>query len=525
MTTTTSILSTNSAHLADSRYAWMRLFAVLLLMTIGSGAMYVIAVVLPPVQAEFGVARADASLPYTLMMVGFGLGGVAMGKLADRCGVMVVAMIGAVGLGLGYVAAGMAGSLTTFALAHGILLGALGSSTTFAPLVADTSLWFVRRRGIAVAICASGNYVAGAVWPPIVQHFVEVVGWRQTYLGLGAFSFVAMIGAVGLGAGFVAAGMAGSLTAFALAHGILLGALGSSTTFAPLVADTSLWFVRRRGIAVAICASGNYLAGAVWPPIVQHFVEIAGWRQTYVGLGAFSFVTMSLLALALRPRPPALAAEEVTQGSGGVVPSTRPFGLSMGHAQGLLCIAGVACCVAMAMPQVHIVAYCGDLGYGAARGAQMLSLMLGAGIVSRLVSGLICDRIGGLRTLLLGSVLQGIALLLFLPFDGLVSLYVISALFGLFQGGIVPSYAIIVREHFPAAEAGARVGTVIMATLFGMALGGWMSGKVFDLTGSYHAAFLNGIVWNLLNLTIALFLLGRMRTQRGRTRGLAGAAK
>jgi len=159
------------------------------------------------------------------------------------------------------------------------------------------------------------------------------------------------------------------------------------------------------------------------------------------------------------------------------------------------------------MPQVHIVAYCADLGYGSARGAQMLSLMLACGIVSRLVSGVICDRIGGLRTLLLGSVLQGLALLLFLPFDGLVSLYVVSALFGLFQGGIVPSYAIIVREHFPPAEAGARVGTVIMCTLFGMALGGWMSGKVFDLTGSYHAAFLNGIGWNLLNLSIALFLL------------------
>ena len=177
----------------------------------------------------------------------------------------------------------------------------------------------------------------------------------------------------------------------------------------------------------------------------------------------------------------------------------------------LLSIAGIGCCVAMSMPQVHIVAYCGDLGYGAARGAEMLSLMLACGIVSRLVSGAICDRIGGLRTLLLGSVLQGMALLLFLPFDGLVSLYVISALFGLFQGGIVPSYAIIVREHFPAAEAGARVGTVLMATLFGMALGGWMSGKVFDLTGSYHAAFINGIGWNLLNLSIVLFLLHRVR--------------
>jgi MFS family permease len=379
-------------------------------MTIGSGAMYVIAVVLPAVQAEFGAARADASLPYTLLMIGFGLGGIAMGKLADRFGVMVVVLIGA----------------------------------------------------------------------------------------------------MGLAAGFVAAGLSNSLTLFALAHGVLLGAFGSAATFAPLIADTSLWFVKRRGIAVAICASGNYLGGAIWPPIVQHFVEVSGWRQTYIGLGIFCGLTMPLLAIMLRPRPPA-AAPDAARRASLVVPSTRPFGMSMGHAQLLLCIAGVACCVAMAMPQVHIVAYCGDLGYGAARGAEMLSLMLACGIVSRLVSGLICDRIGGLRTLLLGSVLQGLALLLFLPFDGLVSLYVISALFGLFQGGIVPSYAIIVREHFPAKEAGARVGTVIMATLFGMALGGWMSGKVFDLTGSYHAAFINGIGWNLLNLSIALTLMWRMR--------------
>ena len=188
-----------------------------------------------------------------------------------------------------------------------------------------------------------------------------------------------------------------------------------------------------------------------------------------------------------------------------------PFGMKTAKAQFLLCIAGVGCCVAMAMPQVHIVAYCGDLGYGAARGAEMLSLMLACGIVSRLVSGFVCDRIGGLRTLLLGSVLQGVALLLFLPFDGLASLYVIAALFGLFQGGIVPSYAIIVREHFPASEAGTRVGAVIMATMIGMALGGWLSGKIFDLTGSYHAAFINGIGWNLLNVSIILFLLYRVR--------------
>ena len=411
---------------SDSRYAWTRLLVVLALMTIGSGAMYVVAVVLPAVQAEFHVARADASLPYMLMMVGFGLGGIMMGRLADRFGVMVVVLIGAVGL------------------------------------------------------CT----------------------------------------------GFIVASRADTLMGFAIAHGLLLGALGSAATFAPLVADTSLWFVRRRGIAVAICASGNYLAGAVWPPIVQRFVETVGWRQTYLGLGLFCVVTMAPLALLLRPRPPSAVAAVATplQQQARPQPSTRPFGLALWQAQTLLCVAGVACCVAMAMPQVHIVAYCGDLGYGAARGAEMLSLMLASGIVSRLVSGMICDRIGGLRTLLLGSVLQGLALLLFLPFDGLLSLYMISALFGLFQGGIVPSYAIIVREHFPPAEAGARVGTVLMATLFGMALGGWMSGKVFDLTGSYHAAFINGIGWNLLNLLIALFLLGQWRGERRRRGAAPGLA-
>ena len=401
--------------LADSRQAWIRLSVALALMTIGSGAMYVVSVVLPSVQKEFNVARADASLPYTLLMIGFGIGGIFMGRLADKRGVML----------------------------------------------------------------------------PI------------------------LIGSVGLAAGFILAGLSGGIVAFAVVHGLLLGLAGSSATFAPLVADASLWFVKRRGTAVAICASGNYLAGAIWPPIVQHFVETVGWRQTYIGMGIFCAVTMPLLALLMRARPPALVAVEAGKRGAGT-PTMRPFGLSMNSAQALLCVAGVACCVAMSMPQVHIVAYCGDLGYGAAQGARMLSLMLAAGIVSRLISGVICDRIGGLRTLLLGSVLQGTALLLFLPFDSLASLYVISALFGLFQGGIVPSYAIIVREYFPPAEAGARVGTVLMCTLFGMALGGWMSGKVFDLTGSYHAAFLNGIAWNALNISIALFLLARTSGWIGR---------
>ena len=239
---------------------------------------------------------------------------------------------------------------------------------------------------------------------------------------------------------------------------------------------------------------------------MQHFIDSAGWRQTYIGIGLFCLAAMPPLALALRRRPsvPELpAAGSVTSVAG----SEGTLGLSPGALQALLCIAGVACCVAMSMPQVHIVAYCGDLGYGPARGAEMLSLMLGCGIVSRLTFGWISDHIGGLRTLLLGSTLQMIALVLFLPFKGLVSLYLVSALFGLFQGGIVPAYTLIVREHFTPREAGARVGTVLMATLFGMALGGWMSGAIFDLTGSYRAAFVNGIAWNLVNLAIVAALL------------------
>ena len=396
---------------AESGYAWLRLIGSLALMTLGGAGMYVVAVALPLIQTEFGVGRSDASLPYTATMIGFGLGGILMGRLADRFGVMVPVLIGTFGFGIGFIAAGSAGNL-----------------------------------------------------------------WQ-----------------------------------FALAQGLLIGFLGSSATFAPLVADTSLWFNRRRGIAVAICASGNYLAGALWPPVVQHFFDGGGWRQTYIGVGIFCFAAMLPLALVLRRKPPALAAA-LPGAPASVAP--HALGLQPRLLLVLLCTAGVACCVAMSMPQVHIVAYCGDLGYAAARGAEMLSLMLGFGIVSRLASGWISDRIGGLRTLLLGSTLQMIALALFLPAEGLTSLYVTSALFGLFQGGIVPSYAIIVREYFDPKVAGTTVSIVLTSTLVGMALGGWLSGALFDLTGSYRAAFFNGIGWNLLNIGIVVSLLLRSRKRR-----------
>jgi MFS family permease len=318
------------------------------------------------------------------------------------------------------------------------------------------------------------------------------------------FGIVAPVvcGIFALGVGYVAAAFAPNIIIFAAVH-TLIG-FGASATFGPLIADTSQWFTLRRGIAVALVSSGNYVGGAFWPPILHHFIAAEGWRSTHFGVGVFCALAMLPPLLALRRRAP---MQEVAA-TGGVAEAAS-LGLSPAALQVVLCLAGLSCCVAMSMPQVHIVAYCGDLGYGVARGAEMLSVMLGFGIFSRIGSGFIADRIGGVPTLLLSSVLQGVALFLYLFFDGLASLYIISALFGLFQGGIVPMYAIIVREYFSPQEAGTRLGIVLMATLFGMALGGWMSGVIFDLTGSYRAAFANGLLWNLVNVSIALWLLMR----------------
>jgi len=395
---------------ANAGYASLRLVTSLLLLTIGGSGMYASIVVLTPVIAEFGLSRSAASLPYFSAMIGFGLGGIMMGRLSDRYGVMLPVLAGGVGL-------------------------------------------------------AGGYFLAASTTSPLV---------------------------------------------FFIAHGLLIGFFGMSPSFAPLVADISHWFERRRGLAVAIVISGSYLAGAVWPPIIQYGFDQIGWRQTYWGLGIFCVVSNLVLAPLLYRRPPAAASAETGNAARH---SGRPLGFGPGALQCLLCTAGVACCAAMAMPQVHIMALAGDLGHAAARGAEMLALMLACGIVSRLTSGWISDRIGGLRTLLLGSGMQAVALVLFMPVDSLTGLYVMSALFGLTQGGIVPSYAIIIRSYFRPGEAGWRIATVMLATMIGMAFGGWMAGMLYDLTGSYDAAFINGIGFNILNMLIAAELLRRAGRQ------------
>jgi MFS family permease len=389
----------------DSGQAWVRLALALLIGSIGSVGMWSVVVVLPVVQAEFGATRGAVSLAFALTMLGFGVGGVATGRVTDRFGIVAAIALSISFLGLAYVLAGL-----------------------------STTLW----------------------------------------------QFIAV-------------------------H-VLIG-LGTSATFGPLMAEASHWFERYRGLAVTIVASGNYVGGTLWPPLVNWGIQTAGWRATHIAIGILCAVAMTLVLLVLR----AQIGRAARRSHANAPPPRVDLRLSTNTLTVMLCIASIACCVAMAMPQVHIVAYCGDLGYGVARGAEMLSLMMAFGVISRIGSGFLADRIGGIRTLLIGSVAQGFALLFYLFFDSLTSLYLISAMFGLFQGGIVPSYAIIVRESMPASEAATRVGIVILASVVGMSFGGWVSGVIFDATGSYAAAFLNGLVWNALNIIIVVSLLIRAR--------------
>jgi len=398
----------------DGRASWIRLGISLLAAAVGGGAMWSIVVLLPAMEAEFGVDRGEASLAYSATMIGFALGSLGVGRSVDRFGI--------------------------------------GPAMGVSALVA--------------ALAYAGSALTG------------------NFLVLAALQF-------------------------------LIG-VGGAATFGPLVADISLWFGRRRGVAVAVVAAGNYLAGVVWPLVLAPLVETHGWREATWVLAAAMVLLLGPLSLLLHARVPADAEGEAAAAAQA---ARRSAGFTPGGLQALLCVAGIACCLAMATPQIHVVAMCVDLGYGPTAGAGMLSLMLAGGIVSRLASGVIADKIGGAPTLLIGSVGQMISLALYLPFDGLVPLYIVSLIFGLSQGGVIPSYAIIVREMLPAREAGARVGLVIMATIFGMAAGGWMAGWIHDLSGSYKMAFLNGVAWNAVNIALISFLI--LKANKARPRAVA----
>ena len=394
----------------DGVHSWIRLAICMLIGTIANVGLWSMVVVLPAVQEDFGVLRADVSLAFTLNMIGFGVGNLVIGRYLDKLGITLPLILASLVLGSGYILSSFTQSILVFSI-------------------------------------------------------------LQTLVGMGA-----------------------------------------SCSFGPVLADISHWFERRRGIAIASVAAANYLAGAVWPSIISAIVSAYDWRTAFQVIGLICILLVGPLAMLLRAKPPATRSANLDQPR--MVSSLSPRAL-----QTILVIAGVACCVAMAMPQLHIVAYCVDLGFGAGIGAEMLSLMLVGGLISRLGFGLLADRIGGVKTVLISSGLQCLSLILYIPYDGLVSLYVVSLIFGLSQGGIVSTYAIIVREYLPAKEAGQRVGIVVLATVVGMAFGGWMSGWIYDLAGSYQTAFLNGIAWNLVN--IAMMLLIYFRSGRAATQNAA----
>ena len=375
-------------------------------MTIAMAGMYASIMVLEPATRDFGIGRGAGSLPFTLYMIGFGLGNIVLGRIMDRFGIAPLALGGAVFLPAGLYIASTADNLALFTVSLAVLCGFLGGGFAFGPLVADVSQWFHRRRGLAVGIVISGSYVAGAIWPPVLQGWIDAQGWRQSFVDL---------------------------------------AMVCALTMIPL----SLVYLRRHPVE----------------PDGDDPARLREWK--------------------------------------------RPLGLGRSQLQGLLCIAGIGCCVAMAMPQIHIVPHVIDLGFRPIDGAYMLGLMLGFGIVSRIASGWLSDRIGGLNTLLLGAGLQALVIASFLVVDSLPGLYLISVAFGLSQGGIVPSYTIIIRRYFRASEAGRRIGLAFVATTGGMALGGWMAGILYDITGSYTWSFLNAIGFNVLTLGIALFLIQR----------------
>jgi len=385
-------------------YPLIRLATVLALMTLGCSAMYAGVMVLEPLALELDTGRGNSSLIYGTFMIGFALGGVFMGRLADRMGIMIPALIGS----------------------------------------------------------------------------------------------------LALPAGFYLAAHASSILEICLAFSLLCGFLGSSFSMAPLIADISHWFSRRRGLAVGIAFSGSYVAGAIWPPILQRMFDAQGWRESFVDLALLTLILMALLSLLLYPRSP---INEQLPTASSANSSLTNSAISAGTLQSLIYLAGFGCCVAMAMPQVHIVPYVMDLGHPAIRGAEMLGLMLGFGVISRIGSGWLSDRIGGLATLVLGSALQLAVLIAFLTGNSLVFLYGISIAFGLSQGGIVPSYTIILRAFFPPKQAGWRISTSFLFTVAGMAFGGWIAGLLYDLTGSYTVSFLNAIGFNILNLWVAASLL------------------
>ena len=392
----------------ENRASWVAAFVALALLTVSYGAPLIMVVGLKPIAAELDLPRSTPALAVSLAYFGTGLGGIPMGWLAERIGIRLVSLIGAVSIGLG--------------------------------------LWVSSRFGV----------------------------WGM-YLG----------------------------------SGLLIGLFGNGSINAPLMTYVTRWFDRRRGTALALITSGQYIAGAVWPSLFQSSIEAYGWRMTMLGFAIVAPAVIVPLVLLLLREPPAMPAP----GMPGAGP--RRGALVLGVAPNLvlswISLAIFLCCVPMALPAAHLVSFCSDIGISPAHGAAMLSLLLGCAFLSRQVWGFVADRIGGLRTVLVGSALQAVTLVGFLLTQDEVGLFSVAAAFGFGFAGIVPAYVLAVRELFPASEASLRVPVLAFWGLAGMAAGGWMGGALYDHYGSYAPAFVAGVVANVANLVVISALVGRRR--------------
>ncbi len=392
----------------ETRGSWVVAWTALAAMSVTYGAPQIAVVALRPIAAGLGNARELPALAYSLAWLGMAVGGIGMGRIAERIGVRWTVAFGAAMVAVGLVVAS-GGAAWQLILGHGLFIGLLGNAGLNAPLYVYVSRWFDRRRGTALALISSGQYVAGVVWPPLFAWAVAALGWQHT---------------MRLFAGFE---------------------------------------------VIAVAPAALLMFGQAPEPLVS-------------GLAS--------------------AGERV----GGLV-----LGLNPNLVLGLLGLAAFCCCVPMAMPQGHLVAFCGDLGIPASHGALMLSVLLGFAFVSRQFWGWLSDRIGGLRTILAASIFQLGAMIGFLLTQSEFGLFTVSALFGMGFSALIPAYVLAVRELFAPAEASWRVPVQLLFSGSGMAAGGWLAGWIYDHTGFYAAAFATGIAFNLLNLVVVFPLVLQWR--------------